>query len=242
MFLSNSSSPPHSAAVLTMLFLHYFSYVLFIVLNQPFVGSAVLLQFVDIPGPLKLCKISNLVSSCLTTSNAKCIFTGLAKIPPRPILSLMIPFLLLWDNIVLRPIQLIGSLHLKQQIMREPLSLAWLTISLPLLWKKKASVLFFGFPFTWPPSGEHLKRIHWQIPRFREIILALLINRKLAVKLENCFLSSLIPFLGFFPAWKYISFRILFQTNGKKSCLYPQFLILLHTHTVLDAGMVQWHI
>lgn len=51
MFLSNSPFPPHSAAVLTMLFLHYFSYVLFIVLNQPFVSSAVLLWFVDIPGP-----------------------------------------------------------------------------------------------------------------------------------------------------------------------------------------------
>lgn len=51
MFLSNHSFPPHSAAVLTMLFLHYFSYVLFIVLNQPFVRSAVLLRFVDIPGP-----------------------------------------------------------------------------------------------------------------------------------------------------------------------------------------------
>lgn len=56
MFLSKSSSPPHSAAVLTMLFLHYFSYVLFIVLNQPFVSSAVLLQFVDIPGPWNYAK------------------------------------------------------------------------------------------------------------------------------------------------------------------------------------------
>lgn len=47
MFLSNSSFSPHSAAVLTMLLLHYFSYVLFIVLNQPFVSSAVPLRFID---------------------------------------------------------------------------------------------------------------------------------------------------------------------------------------------------
>lgn len=56
MFLSNSSCPPHSAAVLTMLFMHYFSCVLFIVLNQPFVTSAVLLWFVDIPGPQNYAK------------------------------------------------------------------------------------------------------------------------------------------------------------------------------------------
>lgn len=47
---------------------------------------------------------------------------------------------------------------------------------------------------------------------------------------------------GIFSPWKYISYRLLFQTNVKKSCLYPQFLILLHTHVVLYAGMVQWHI
>lgn len=54
--LSNSSFSPHSAAVLTMLLLHYFSYVLFIVLNQPFVSSAVLLQFIDILRPYSYAK------------------------------------------------------------------------------------------------------------------------------------------------------------------------------------------
>lgn len=51
MFLSNRSFSPRSAAVLTVLFLHYFSNVLFIVLNQPFVSSAVLPRFVDILRP-----------------------------------------------------------------------------------------------------------------------------------------------------------------------------------------------
>lgn len=46
----NSSFLPHSAAVLTMLLLHYFSYVLLIVLNQPFVTSAVPLQLIDFSG------------------------------------------------------------------------------------------------------------------------------------------------------------------------------------------------
>lgn len=49
-----------------------------------------------------------------------------------------------------------------------------------LAMEKRHLCCFFGFPLTLPPSGEHLKRIHWQIPQFREIILALLINRKLA--------------------------------------------------------------
>lgn len=42
-----------------------------------------------------------------------------------------------------KPIQLIGSLHLKQQIMRESISLSWLTGSLPLLWKKKKHLCCF---------------------------------------------------------------------------------------------------
>lgn len=79
-----------------------------------------------------------------------------------------------------KPVQLIGSLHLKQQIMRESISLSWLTGSLPLLWKEKSTYVVFGFPLTSSPSGEHLKRSQRQIPQFRKIILALLINRKLA--------------------------------------------------------------
>lgn len=55
-FLSNSSFSPHSAAVLIMLLLHYFSYVLFIVLNQPFVSSAVPPHFIDILRPLSYAK------------------------------------------------------------------------------------------------------------------------------------------------------------------------------------------
>jgi len=50
MFLSNSSFSPHSAAVLTMQLLRYISYVLFIVLNQPFFSSAVPPQFIDVLG------------------------------------------------------------------------------------------------------------------------------------------------------------------------------------------------
>lgn len=55
-FLSNSSFPPHSAAVLTVLLLHYFSYVLFIVLNHPFVSSAFPPQFIDILRPYSYAK------------------------------------------------------------------------------------------------------------------------------------------------------------------------------------------
>lgn len=151
-----------------------------------------------------------MASSCLTTSNAKCVFAGLAETIPRPILALMAPFCCC-TGLCQALSQLIGFLHLKRQIMRKSISLSWLTGSFPLLWKQSAFVVL-EVPLTSSPWRRALKEDLLAISSIYKWFLALL-----------CPVACKLLFVLFNGSFRVVFFfspsRIFFQANSKKSCL-----------------------